>query len=73
MIPLGGCKVEAVERGPGKSKFGIKISHPDFVAGRTLILASEKEDDQTGWIQALNDCSRVCVYTHTLTVLGHDG
>ena len=31
-IPLGGCKVDLVERGP-KAKFGIKITHPDFYAG----------------------------------------
>ena len=31
-IPLGGCKVDLVERGP-KAKYGIKITHPDFYAG----------------------------------------
>lgn len=61
VIPLGGCKVEKVERGPGKSKFGLKISHTDFVAGRTLVLAAEKEEEQAAWFQALNDCSRVYV------------
>jgi hypothetical protein len=59
VIPLGGCKVEPIERGPGKSKFGIKITHPDFVAGRSLVLAADKQEDQEAWISTLNDCSRV--------------
>ncbi len=59
VIPLGGCKVEPVERGPRGSKFGIKITHPDFVAGKMLVLACDKEDDQKAWLRALTDCSRV--------------
>jgi len=35
-IPLGGCKVDLVERGP-KAKYGIKITHPDFYAGAWLL------------------------------------
>lgn len=59
VIPLGGCKVELVERGPKGAKFGLKITSPDFYPGRMLILATDKEDDQKGWLQTLNDCSRV--------------
>jgi hypothetical protein len=59
IIPLGGCKVELTPRGPSKGKFGLKITHPDFMAGKMLILAAEKEDDQKAWEQALTDCSRV--------------
>lgn len=51
--------MELVERGPKGSKFGLKISHPDFVAGRFLVLAAEKEEEQKAWEKALNDCSRV--------------
>jgi hypothetical protein len=61
VVPLGGCKVEKVERGPKGSKFGLKITHPDFYAGRQLILAADKEDDQEAWLKAINDCSRVYV------------
>ncbi len=59
MIPLGGCKVETIERGPRNSKFGLKITHPDFTSGRMLVLAAEKDEDHKAWLQALNDCSRV--------------
>jgi hypothetical protein len=59
IIPLGGCKVDAVARGPNGKKFGLKITHPDFMAGKMLILAAETEADQKAWEQALNDCSRV--------------
>ena len=59
IIPLGGCKVELIARGPSKGKFGLKITHPDFMPGKMLILAAEKEDDQKAWEQALTDCSRV--------------
>jgi hypothetical protein len=59
IIPLGGCKVEKLQRGPQGGKFGLKISHHDFAAGKMLVLSAEKEDDQRGWEKALNDCSRV--------------
>ncbi len=59
IIPLGGCKVEKLQRGPQGGKFGLKISHPDFAAGKMLVLAAEKEEDQRGWEKAINDCSRV--------------
>ena len=61
VLPLGGAKVELVERGPKGNKFGIKVSHPDFYAGRALILASENAEEQQKWLTALQDCSRVCV------------
>ena len=48
-----------MERGPKGVKFGLKITHPDFTAGRQLILAAEKEEQQKEWLKALNDCSRV--------------
>ena len=41
------------------NKFGIKVTHPDFVAGRALILAADSADAQKSWLQALQDCSRV--------------
>lgn len=59
VIPLGGCKVDLVERGPKGSRYGLRITHPDFYAGRMLILASDSSDDQKGWLEVLNDCSRV--------------
>lgn len=59
VIPLGGCKVDLVERGPKASKLGLKITHPDFLAGRMLVLAAETEPEQKAWLEALNDCSRV--------------
>ena len=59
IIPLGGCKVEAVERGPKGAKFGIKVTHPDFLSGKLLVLAAESASEQTSWEKALNDCSRV--------------
>lgn len=59
VIPLGGCTVELVERGPKASKFGIRISHPDFVRGKFLVFAAENVDDQKAWEKALRDCSRV--------------
>ena len=61
MIPLGGSKVELVERGPKGNKFGLKVTHPDFHAGRALILAAETADGQKQWKETLEDCSRVCV------------
>lgn len=59
IVPLGGCKVEKVERGPKGGKFGLRITHPDFYAGRELILAQETAADQDAWLVALNNCSRV--------------
>ena len=59
IVPLGGCKVEKVERGPKGGKFGLRITHPDFYAGRELILAQETSADQEAWLVALNNCSRV--------------
>lgn len=59
VLPLGGAKVETVERGPKGCKFGIKVSHPDFYAGRALILSAETEESQKQWLTALQDCSRV--------------
>lgn len=59
IIPLGGCKVESTKRGPKGASFGIKVTHPDFAAGKLLILACEAEDDARGWERALADCSRV--------------
>lgn len=61
VIPLGGSKVELIERGPKGCKFGLKVTHPDFLAGRALVLAAETADAQTQWKEALEDCSRVCV------------
>jgi hypothetical protein len=59
VIPLGGSKVELVERGPKGNKFGIKVTHPDFFAGRALVLAAESETGQKEWLDTLQDCSRV--------------
>lgn len=59
VIPLGGCNVEKVERGPAGTTFGFCISHPDFVAGRVLVLAAETEEDQKAWLTAIDECSRV--------------
>jgi hypothetical protein len=59
VIPLGGSKVEVVERGPKGNKFGIKVTHPDFFAGRALVLAAESETGQKEWMETLQDCSRV--------------
>lgn len=59
VIPLGGCKVDLVERGPKGFKFGLRITHPDFYAGKMLILAAESLDEQKAWLETLNDCSRV--------------
>lgn len=59
VIPLGGCKVDLVERGPKGCKFGLRITHPDFYAGRMLILACETAEDQKAWLEVLTDCSRV--------------
>lgn len=59
VIPLGGCKVDVVERGPKSFKWGLRITHPDFYAGRMLVLAAESEDDQKAWLISLGDCSRV--------------
>jgi hypothetical protein len=56
---LGGSHVEEIERGPRGSKFGLKISHPDFPQGKVLVLAAEKKEEQALWLRALNDCSRV--------------
>lgn len=61
-IPLGGCKVDLVERGPKGMKFGLRITHPDFYAGRMLVLAAESADEQKAWLDTLSDCSRVCVW-----------
>ncbi len=58
-IPLGGCKVDCIERGPKDFNFGLRITHPDFFAGRQLVLTAEKKDEQTAWLEALTDCSRV--------------
>jgi len=58
-IPLGGCKVDLVDRGPKAARFGLRITHPDFYAGRMLILAAESADEQKAWLETLNDCSRV--------------
>ena len=59
IIPLGGCHVEEEARGPKGTKFGLKISHPDFPPGKALVLAAEKKEDQALWMKALLDCSRV--------------
>jgi hypothetical protein len=59
IVPLGGCKVEKVERGPKGSKSGLQITHPDFYEGRMLILSAESAEDQEAWFVALNNCSRV--------------
>lgn len=59
VLPLGGAKVEATERGPKGGKFGIIITHPDFRAGRALVLSAETAESQAQWLQALKDCSRV--------------
>ena len=59
LIPLGGCHVEEVARGPKGAKFGLKVSHADFPAGKVLVLAAEKKEDQALWLRALLDCSRV--------------
>lgn len=59
IVPLGGCKVEKVERGPKGGKVGLQITHPDFYEGRMLILAAESAEDQEAWFAALNNCSRV--------------
>jgi WW domain/PH domain len=59
VIPLGGAHVEACERGPKGAKGGIQISHPDFYAGRKLILCAENAEAQKAWIESLTDCSRV--------------
>jgi myosin heavy subunit len=59
VIPLGGCTVDLVERGPGRTSFGVRIQHPDFYAGRALILAAETERDQIAWKDTLLNCSRV--------------
>ena len=59
VVPLGGSKVETIERGPKGNKFGIKVTHPDFSAGRALILAAESADAQKSWLTTLQDCSRV--------------
>jgi len=59
VIPLGGCTVELVERGPGKSSFGLRIQHPDFYAGRALVLAGENGEEQIAWKETLQNCSRV--------------
>ena len=37
LIPLGGCHVEEVARGPKGTKFGLKVSHADFPAGKVLV------------------------------------
>jgi hypothetical protein len=59
VIPLGGCKVDLVDRGPKAYKYGLRITHPDFIAGRMLILAAETADEQKAWLESLTDCSRV--------------
>jgi hypothetical protein len=59
LVPLGGSKVETVERGPKGCKFGIKVTHPDFYAGRALVLAAESAESQEAWKKTLEDCSRV--------------
>ncbi len=51
--------METIERGPRGTKFGLKVTHPDFTAGRALVLAADKEESQKLWLQTLNDCSRV--------------
>ncbi|RYG52626.1 hypothetical protein EON67_00755 [archaeon] len=62
IIPLGGCKVDVVERGPkGLTSWGLRITHPDFYTGKLLILAAESEAEQKAWLEALTDCSRVYV------------
>jgi len=48
-----------VERGPKGTKFGLKITHPDFMAGKLLILSADSAVEQRSWEQSLNDCSRV--------------
>jgi hypothetical protein len=49
-----------VERGPkGSAKFGLRVTHPDFYAGRMLVLACDSLDDQKAWFDTLTDCSRV--------------
>ncbi|CAE7708472.1 PLEKHD1, partial [Symbiodinium sp. KB8] len=60
VIPLGGCSVELIERGPKESGMhGLKVTHPDFYTGRHLVLCAESEDEQRAWFDALNDCGRV--------------
>lgn len=70
IIPLGGCKVDVVERGPkGLASWGLRITHPDFYTGKLLILAAESEAEQKAWLEALTDCSRVyvvCPRVHAL-------
>lgn len=48
-----------MDRGPKAARFGLRITHPDFYAGRMLILAAESADEQKAWLETLNDCSRV--------------
>lgn len=57
-IPLGGCKVDLVDRGPKGIRFGLRITHPDFFAGRLLILAAENEADQK--VRSEHDGHRRC-------------
>ena len=59
IVPLGGSKVEKVERGPKGSKFGLKITHPDFMAGRALVLSADNAASQTAWLATLQEASRV--------------
>ena len=48
-----------MERGPKGSKFGLKVTHPDFSSGKMLVLAAETAEDQALWMGALAECSRV--------------
>jgi hypothetical protein len=61
-IPLGGCRVERVARGPPGAPFGLRVSQPDFRPGKTLLLAAELEEEQAAWERVIRElCSRVTV------------
>lgn len=48
-------------RGPKKGEInhGIKITHPDFLPGRALVLHAADAKDQQEWAEALRKCSTV--------------